>query len=86
MSWPADGEPRFMVSELRGFREPLVGDYNGGADHFSLAVVDRAVAMQVVGEWASERVKGRPMMNWARHAAIRGEAAELAAELNAGPS
>lgn len=84
MSWPTDGEPRFIVREHTGHRIGLAHARTGSGslEGLSVCVLDRGYCHRVVAQWASEDEGGSTPRS-TRWAAIRGRAQARADQLNA---
>jgi hypothetical protein len=78
VSWPADGKPRYVVSELEGYMQGGVGPKNGGG--LSVAIVDRANCHRAFTTWRTEEIHGATRL--ARRRLAREAAAQMLAELN----
>lgn len=80
MSWPDDGEPRFIVTSIGGWviNSRSAGRSGSHKPGLAFQVLDRAYAHAVVREFQPGREKG-----FRREESRRSKALELAAALNA---
>lgn len=76
MSWPTDGDPRFVVVEVTGSSRPTAGS-TAKLDGLSVHVLDRAFCHRIVASFCTDYMRG-----FGVPARVRKSAADRCDELN----